>query len=567
VPQNEEYVLRVLEEGGLITRQQIDGARSLLNGEPGAVDLLINDGVVSDVDVSRTLAAQAQMDWIDISAMVIPPQIINQIRGENARRFKVIPVAFGETGLVVAVGNPLDIDTIDSLSFLLQRELELVCTSPQKIRDALIKYYGTADEAADVLQKKIGEDVDLGLEIGDGSEPTALDEADAPIIRLVSMLLIEAHRAGASDIHLEPLDKKFRVRFRIDGVLQEMQAPPKRLQSAIISRLKIMTGSMSIAEKRLPQDGRIQVKIKKKPIDLRVSTIPSNHGESVVMRLLDKSSLKLGLPELGFLLDDQETFERLIKIPDGILLVTGPTGSGKTTTLYACLNYINKPDRKIITVEEPVEYQMTGINQVQVNTEIGMTFPAALRSILRQAPNIIMIGEIRDLETASIATNASLTGHLVFSTLHTNDAPSAVARLVDLGVQPFLIASSVRAIMAQRLIRRLCANCKQAGELSETELRALRIEPGQLSEAQVMKPVGCERCRQLGYKGRMGIFEIFVIDDDVRHMINKRSPTLLLRQRARELGMRTLREDGVRKVLAGLTSAEEVISITVGDVS
>jgi type IV pilus assembly protein PilB len=384
---------------------------------------------------------------------------------------------------------------------------------------------------------------------------------------MVSMLIIEAHRLGASDIHLEPLDKKFRVRFRIDGVLQEMQAPPKRLQSAIVSRLKIMTGSMSIAEKRLPQDGRIQVKIKKKPIDLRVSTIPTNHGESVVMRVLDKSSLMLGLPELGFLSDDQEVFERLIQLPDGILLVTGPTGSGKTSTLYACLNYINKPDRKIITVEEPIEYQMTGINQVQVNPEIGMTFPAALRSILRQAPNIIMIGEIRDLETATISTNASLTGHLVFSTLHTNDAPSAVARLIDIGVQPFLIASAVRAIMAQRLVRRLCTNCRQPCELSDTELRALQIEPGQLREAEVMKPVGCEQCRQTGYKGRMGIFEIFRIDDEVRHMINKRTSTLQLRQRARELGMRTLREDGVRKILAGLTSAEEVISTTLGDVS
>jgi len=567
VQHNEDYVLRVLEDGGLITHQHIDSARSRLNGEPGVVDVLIDDGVVSDADISRTLAAQAHMDWIDISSMVIPPQVINQIRGEDARRFKVIPVAFGETGLVVAVGNPLDIDTMDSLSFLLQRELELVCTSPRKIREALIKYYGTADEAADVIQKKIGEDIDLGLEFGDGAEAAALDEADAPIVRLVSMLLIEAHRAGASDIHLEPLDKKFRVRFRIDGVLQEMQAPPKRLQSAILSRLKIMTGSMSIAEKRLPQDGRIQVKIKKKPLDLRVSTIPTNHGETMVMRLLDKSSLKLGLPELGFFSEEQESLERLIKLPDGILLVTGPTGSGKTTTLYACLNYINKPDRKIITIEEPIEYQMTGINQVQVNTDVGMTFPAALRSMLRQAPNIIMIGEIRDLETASIATNASLTGHLVFSTLHTNDAPSAVARLIDLGVQPFLVASSVRAVLAQRLIRRLCSNCKQPGELTDTELRALGIEPGQISEAQVMKPDGCEQCRQIGYRGRMGIFEIFVIDDEARHMINKRSPTFVLRQRARELGMRTLREDGVRKVLAGLTSADEVISITVGDVN
>ena len=564
--QSEDYVLRILQDVGLVTRPQIESARLRLNGANNVVDLLIDDGTVSDMDVSRALAAQAHMDWIDISSIVIPPQIINQIRGEEARRFKVIPVTFGETGLVVAIGNPLDIDTIDSLGFLLQRELELVCTSPKKIREALIKYYGTADEAADVLQEKIGEDIDLGLEIG-GGMASAVDEADAPIIRLVSMLMIEAHRTGASDIHLEPLDKKFRVRFRIDGVLQEMQAPPKRLQSAIISRLKIMTGSLSIAEKRLPQDGRIQVKIKKKPIDLRVSTIPTNHGESVVMRVLDKSSLKLGLPELGFFSDDQEIFERLIRLPDGVLLVTGPTGSGKTTTLYACLNYINKPDRKIITVEEPIEYQMNGINQVPVNPEIGMTFPAALRSILRQAPNIIMIGEIRDLETASIATNASLTGHLVFSTLHTNDAPSAVARLVDIGVQPFLVASSVRAMMAQRLVRRLCNNCKQPAELSETELRALRIEPGQLQEAQVMKPVGCEQCRQIGYKGRMGIFEIFVIDDEVRHMINKRSSTLMLRQRARELGMRTLREDGVRKVLAGLTSAEEVISITIGDVN
>jgi type IV pilus assembly protein PilB len=567
VQQSEDYVLRILQDVGLVTRPQIESARLRLNGANNVVDLLIDDGTVSDMDVSRALAAQAHMDWIDISSIVIPPQIINQIRGEEARRFKVIPVTFGETGLVVAIGNPLDIDTIDSLGFLLQRELELVCTSPKKIREALIKYYGTADEAADVLQEKIGEDIDLGLEIGDGAAGTGVDEADAPIIRLVSMLLIEAHRTGASDIHLEPLDKKFRVRFRIDGVLQEMQAPPKRLQSAIISRLKIMTGSMSIAEKRLPQDGRIQVKIKKKPIDLRVSTIPTNHGESMVMRVLDKSSLKLGLPELGFFSDDQEIFERLIRLPDGILLVTGPTGSGKTTTLYSCLHYINKPDRKIITVEEPIEYQMNGINQVPVNPEIGMTFPAALRSILRQAPNIIMIGEIRDLETASIATNASLTGHLVFSTLHTNDAPSAVARLVDIGVQPFLVASSVRAMMAQRLVRRLCKNCKQPAELTETELRALRIEPGQLHEAQVMKPVGCEQCRQIGYKGRMGIFEIFVIDDEVRHMINKRSSTLMLRQRARELGMRTLREDGVRKVLAGLTSAEEVISITIGDVN
>jgi type IV pilus assembly protein PilB len=561
----EDYILKLLEDAGLVTRSQIEKAQARLNGSSNAVDLLINDGIVSDADVSRSLAAQAQMDWIDLSAKVIPPDVIDQICADDARRFKVIPVGFGESGLIVAVSDPLDIDTIDSLSFLLQREIELVCASPEKIRQALVKYYGAADAASDILAQQIGHDVNFGVEMTDGGSLDSTDEADAPIIRLVSMLLTEAHRLGASDVHLEPLEKKFRVRFRIDGVLHEMQAPPKRLQSAIVSRLKIMTGSMSIAEKRLPQDGRIQVKVARKPIDLRVSTIPTNHGESVVMRVLDKSSLMLGLPELGFFSDDQATFERLLNLPDGILLVTGPTGSGKTSTLYSCLNAINKPDQKIITVEEPIEYQINGINQVQVNADVGMTFPVALRSILRQAPNVIMIGEIRDLETATIATNASLTGHLVFSTLHTNDAPSAVARLVDLGVQPFLVASSVRAIMAQRLVRRLCSNCKQPGELSATELRALNLKAGQFADTQVMKPVGCEQCRQTGYKGRMGIFEIFVIDDNVRHMINNRRSTLLLRQRAREQGMRTLREDGVRKVLAGLTSAEEVVSTTLGD--
>jgi pilus retraction protein PilT len=400
------------------------------------------------------------MQWVDLASLLIPPDVIAQISAGDARRFKVIPIGFSDSALIVAISDPLDIDTIDSLSFLLQREIEVVCTSPEKIREALIKYYGTAEEAVDVLERQIG-DADIGLEIGETPDTSDTDEADAPIIRLVSMLIVEAHKLGASDIHLEPLDKEFRVRFRIDGVLHEMQAPPKRLQSAIISRLKIMTGTMSIAEKRLPQDARIQVKIRKKPIDLRVSTIPTNHGESVVMRVLDKSTLMLGLPELGFLSDDQGTFERLLRLPDGILLVTGPTGSGKTSTLYACLNYINKPDRKIITVEEPVEYQMTGINQVQVNAEIGLTFPIVLRSILRQAPNIIMIGEIRDLETASIATNASLTGHLVFSTLHTTDATQTINRVLSFypphqqAEVRFALSSALAAVVSLRLVPRV----------------------------------------------------------------------------------------------------------------
>jgi type IV pilus assembly protein PilB len=566
-PPNEEYVLDLLRNVGLVTRKQIEEVRTNLNGSASVVDLLVRQGIVSPDDISRSLATQAQLQWVDLADMVVPQDVIDEIKPQDARRFKMIPIARNEHGLVVATGDPLDFDSIDSFSFLLKREIELVCTTPEKIRQALVKYYGSAEEVVDILREKMGDAAIEELEIAEGAELPEGEGDDAPIVRMVSMLLLEAHKLEASDIHLEPLEKSFRVRFRIDGLLHEMQSPPKKLQSAIINRLKIMTGSMSIAEKRLPQDGRIQVKMGRKSIDLRVSTVPTNRGESMVMRLLDKSSLLLGLPELGFLSDDQEIFERLLRAPDGILLVTGPTGSGKTSTLYACLNYINKPDRKIITVEEPVEYQMNGINQVQVNSEIGMTFPAALRSILRQAPNIIMIGEIRDLETAAIATNASLTGHLVFSTLHTNDAPSAVARLIDIGVQPFLIATSIRAIMAQRLVRRLCVKCKEPGRISESELRALRIEASQLGEASVMRPVGCERCRQTGYKGRIGIFEIFEIDDEVRHMVNNRASTMVLRQRARALGMRTLREDGVRKVLAGLTSAEEVISITLGDIN
>jgi type II secretion system protein E len=547
-----------------VSPTQADAGSKRSGEHDSTVKFLVDDERVSESDIARSIAARAHMDWVDLSKLVIPPEIIKEIRGEDARRFRVIPVALEETGLVIAVSDPLDTDSIDSLRFLLQRELEPVCSSADMVREALIKYYGTADEAADVIQEKMGQDLDLELEISSGVV-SDVDESDVPVIRLVSMLIIEAHRAGASDIHLEPLDKKFRVRFRIDGVLQEMQSPSKRLQSAIVSRLKIMTGSMSIAERRLPQDGRIRVRINKKALDLRVSTIPTNHGESVVMRLLDKSSLLLGLPELGFFTDDQEKFQRLLQLPDGILLVTGPTGSGKTSTLYACLNSINKPDRKIITVEEPVEYQMTGINQVAVNSEIGMTFPAALRSILRQAPNIIMIGEIRDLETATIATNASLTGHLVFSTLHTNDAASAIARLINIGVQPFLVGSSLQAVMAQRLVRRICPRCKQPSELTKIELRALQIEARQLRDAQFMRGEGCEECRGTGYKGRVGIFEIFVVDDDVRHMIGKRISSFSLREHARERGMRTLREDGIRKVLAGLTTAEEVISSTIAD--
>jgi general secretion pathway protein E/type IV pilus assembly protein PilB len=348
--------------------------------------------------------------------------------------------------------------------------------------------------------------------------------------------------------------------------MQEMKAPPKRLQASIITRLKIQS-NMSISEHRIPQDGRIQSKVGTKLIDLRVSCLPTYHGESIVMRILDKEGLKLGLPELGFFTDDQQTFERIIGLPDGILLVTGPTGSGKTTTLYSCLHFINRPDRKIITVEDPVEYILAGINQVQVNEAVGLTFAMALRSILRQAPNIVMIGEIRDLETATIAINASLTGHLVFSTLHTNDAPSAVTRLMDIGVKPFLVASSTRCLMAQRLVRKICKKCAAPYQPTDAEMRALSLTPDQLQGGTLRKGRGCNDCSNTGCRGRFGIFEIFVIDDETRKLIYDKATASILRARAREMGMRTLREDGVRKVLAGLTTAEEVIRTTLGDES
>ena len=563
---NDAYILELLQDAYLTTKDQaFEAQEHSAQHEGGVVQSLIALGHITQEDVTKTVAAASNMEYIDLAGILVKPEIIDLIPRDKATRYKAIPITLNDDVLVVAISDPLDFDTLDNLRFLLKREIETVCSTPDQIKQALIKYYGSAEEAGDRLLGALGRDQEMeGIDLMAGN-PEEGSSGDSAIIKLVSLLLLEAYKTRASDIHLEPLEKRFRVRFRIDGVLQEMQNPPKKLQSAIVSRLKIMSGTMSIAEKRLPQDGRIQVKMGKKAIDLRVSTIPTNHGESVVMRILDKSSLSLGLPELGFLTDDQATFERMITLPDGILLVTGPTGSGKTTTLYACLNYINRPDRKIITVEDPVEYQMAGINQVQVNADIGMTFPAALRSMLRQAPNIIMIGEIRDLETASIAINASLTGHLVFSTLHTNDAPGAVARLVDMGIKPFLVATSTRAIMAQRLVRKLCPNCRQPTELTEGELRALRIEESQMDHAHPMGAVGCDNCRHKGYRGRMGIFEVFEINDEVRFMINDRLSTMQLRQRARELGMRTLREDGVRKVLAGSTTAEEVVTATMGD--
>jgi len=564
----DDYLLDQLIDLGFVTKPQAESLRVEADAAgSGIIDLLLERKIIRSQDLTTAKAAHFGYEVVNLTELRLDDEIISAIPRNVAKRYKAIPIFKHGHSITVALSDPADVDAIDGLTHSLRAEIVVSIASPEEIEAALAKYYGAADDS---VSKMIQDITEGEVEIGGPAAAGALDDgsvvdADAPIIKLVNTIIVEAFRSRASDIHLEPLGKSFRVRYRIDGVLHEVKSPPKRLQASIVSRLKIQS-NMSIAEKRIPQDGRIQTTVGGKMIDLRVSCLPTNHGESIVMRILDKEGLRLGLPELGFFTDDQQTFERLIGLPDGILLVTGPTGSGKTTTLYSCLHFINRPDRKIITVEDPVEYLLPGINQVQVSESVGLTFAMALRSILRQAPNVIMLGEIRDLETATIAINASLTGHLVFSTLHTNDAPSAVTRLIDIGVKPFLVASSTRALMAQRLVRKVCRKCAAPHVPPESELKSLNIDPTNIQNATFMKGKGCTDCSKTGYRGRFGIFEVFVIDDEARKLIYDRVPSSVLRTRAREMGMRTLREDGARKVLAGLTSPDEVIRATVGDV-
>jgi len=566
VSAKDDYLVDLLVDMGLVTAEQVNSVReeSSSTGE-GIVDLLVSHKIIRPADVGQAKAAHFGYEFVNLGELRLTDDVIAAVPRHIAKRYKAVPVSKHDNTIAIALADPSDLDTIDNLQRLIQGEVELRVATDEDIENALARYYGASEDTVGKMIQDITEgEVEVAAVKTDVSEDGGTVDADAPIIKLVNSLIVDAFKARASDIHLEPLAKSFRVRYRIDGVLHEMKSPPKRLQAAIISRLKIQA-NMSIAEKRIPQDGRIQTKVGSKFIDLRVSCIPTNHGESIVMRILDKESLRLGLPELGFFTDDQQTFERLIGLPDGILLVTGPTGSGKTTTLYSCLNFINRPDRKIITVEDPVEYILAGINQVQVNETVGLSFARALRAMLRQAPNVVMLGEIRDLETASVAINASLTGHLVFSTLHTNDAPSAVTRLIDIGVKPFLVASSTRALMAQRLVRKICKRCTAPYTPTETEIRALKYDPSTFANANFRMGKGCNDCNKNGFRGRMGIFEIFVIDDEARKLIYDRVPSSVLRARAREMGMRTLREDGARKAFAGVTTPEEVIRATVGD--
>lgn len=567
----DDFVLQLLTDKGLVDNEKIDEVRSKVSETEGAADedaaileALVAEHSLTPMQIAEVLAEEFNMDVVDLSDVRISSEALDIVPYELANRYKVVPLEADASEVELAVADPLDMDAIDSVSHVIQRSVVCRVAPLPDIEKAIEQYYeGARSEQVNEIFAGEEDPDKLSNEIDLPSGEDASEE-EAPIIKYVHMVISEALKRRASDIHMEPLEKRFRVRYRIDGVLHEVENPPKRLQPSIVSRIKLMS-NVSIAEKRVPQDGRINIKVGSKVIDLRVSTLPTAFGESIVMRILDKEGLRLGLPELGFFSDDQATFERIIALPDGVFLVTGPTGSGKSTTLYSALNYINHPDRKIITVEDPVEYELTGVNQVQVRREVGMTFSAALRSMLRQAPNIIMVGEIRDKETAEIAINASLTGHMVFSTLHTNDAPSAISRLIDIGIKPFLVAAAVRAVLAQRLVRRNCPGCRAPVEPDEKLLNSLGIRPDETADASFMKGEGCSKCNGTGYRGRVGIFEMFNVNEELQQMIYEDASLVALRSKAREMGMRNMREDGVRKVIAGVTTPGEVLHATVSD--
>lgn len=566
----DDFVLQLIQDKGLVPPDVVKLGREQLVSEGVSpsdidsklIDLLVEKRYCKYEDISYQLSQEFNIPLISLQDIRVDDEVLKLLPQETLRKYNVFPVSSSGGQLELAISDPMDMDSVDDISHILNMSVDLRLASPEEIRKAIDDHFGV-NAYGDMFDGELPAGGSSADTLATGNE-AGVSEEEAPIIRYVHKLITEAVKRRASDIHLEPLEKRFRIRYRIDGVLIEVENPPKRLQPSIISRLKLMA-NISIAEKRVPQDGRIQITFNNKEIDLRVSSLPTVYGESIVMRILDKEGLRLGLPELGFFSDDQAVFERIVGMADGIFLVTGPTGSGKSTTLYSALNFLNHPDRKIITVEDPVEYQMTGINQVQVRREVGMTFAAALRSMLRQAPNIIMIGEIRDLETAEIAINASLTGHMVFSTLHTNDAPSAVTRLVDIGVKPFLVSASLRAALAQRLVRKICTNCKSVYAPDPRTLQAIGINEIEASKITFYHGDGCPKCNGIGFKGRMGIFEIFIVNEELQQMIYEGKTLVELRTKARELGMRSMREDGIRKVGGGLTTADEVLKVTMNE--
>jgi len=560
----------ILYKAGLVKKEAlIDAIKTGKSNNKRLGQVLLDLKLIDEETLAKALAKQFGLKYVDLDQVTIPSDAVKIIPEDLIRRHSILPLSVANGRLKLIISDPMDLDMMDSVRLRLNTELECYLASTKKIRsyiDGSLEQEVTTEED-DRLRHSIdataAELAEVGSELAAEAlrAQTAADGDDGPIIRLVNLIIDTAYRMRASDIHVEPMADRVRIRYRVDGVCLEKDNIPKNMQPALVTRLKILSG-MDIAEKRLPQDGRIKRNIDGQDIDFRVSSLPGNHGPSVVLRILRPDAVNIGIESLGFEQDNYETFQRIIKRPNGIFLVTGPTGSGKTTTLYAALQELNKPDKKIITAEDPVEYNFAGMNQCQVKSEIGLTFDKLLRSMLRQAPNIILVGEIRDGEVADIAIQAALTGHLVFSTLHTNDACGAITRLIDMGVKPFLVASSVQAIMAQRLVRVICKKCRVVDENPNPHfLRLLEIDPEEVKKRPVYKGAGCSACQNTGYKGRLGIFEMLEMNAEMRELAFKRAPTTELRKAARAGGMRTLTYDGKMKIFKGITTAEEVSRI------
>lgn len=561
-------LLELIREQGLLDDLQYEEVYSehKRSGEP-VFQILQNFGIMDGDSILQAMANQLSAEVVSLRNRDIPKAVTALFPGAQARALECLPVEDDGSTVKVAVVDPLNPSRMDEIGYVMKRDVQLVLADPGEIKKAIEKYY--ADDGggnfADLL-KEIGGDEEIAQEVKhleeQDDETIMAQLADAaPIVKFVNMVMFQAVKDRASDIHFEPFETEFRIRYRVDGALYEMSPPPKHLALPVISRIKVMA-NLNISERRLPQDGRINMQMGHKSIDLRVSTLPTQFGESVVLRVLDRSAVNLELETLGFPKEIHEYVTDAINRPNGIFVVTGPTGCGKTTTLYSCLRRVNAIDSKLLTAEDPVEYDLEGVMQVAVNDAIGMTFGKALRSFLRQDPDIIMVGEMRDMETAQIAIQASLTGHLVLSTLHTNDAPGAVTRLVDMGVEPFLISSTLMGVLGQRLVRKVCANCRTPFEPTEAQLTLLNLSPHDLGDKLFYYGRGCSTCNDTGYKGRKGIYELLIISDAIRNLINERAPTVVVRQKAIELGMVTLREDGLRSIFEGATSIEEVVKYT-----
>ncbi len=551
----------ILVKRGVIGRDQLQEAMAVQKSTGAKLqDALVKLGYCSSNVVIGAMAEHHGLQAINLDEVTVPAAVVELVPESVARENVILPLSSEDGMLKVIMSDPMDLDTIQKLTFILNKDIQPVLAAREQIVESINRYYGQSEtESVDSMLAEFTDTAIDTTETEAAAAAVASTELDAPIVKLVNLMIQEAVQLRASDIHVEPFADRIRIRYRIDGVLVERDSPPKRLLPSLMSRIKIM-GSIDISEKRRPQDGRIKFNMGGKHYDLRVSIIPTNHGQGCCLRILDRSNIQVNIRDLGFAEDDYQRFQQIIKRPNGIFLVTGPTGSGKTTTLYAALNELNRPDRKIITAEDPVEYYLPGINQVEVKHLIGLNFARIIRAMLRQAPNIILVGEIRDVETAEIAVQASLTGHLVFSTLHTNDAPSAITRLVDIGVQPFLVASSLIAVMAQRLIRIVCPKCKEPDMPTKAELQAAGVTPDQVSQATFMRGRGCAHCNHTGYRGRKGIFEMMKMTGQIREMTFKRESTAVIRRQARLSGMRTLLEDGVLKATKGITTLDEVLS-------